>query len=234
MPEIRWQQARDRCKDNGIQILDPSTGKSLLTFPAHTRPIFALQWNRDGSRLISASLDGTVRVWDMLAKQPLTLLVITAHDGGVSSAMLNPDGRTLVTCSGFINLGGIDDLSVRLWEVETGKLLNKFEMDVLPPRKTIWSSRWAPVSRGRIGWDGANWGQIVSAPMIEIRLPGCRLLNESLAAEQVGDGLREHAIARRVQIRHLRIVHLPGMISLRAQRRVEIEACPAAILAYLD
>ena len=40
------------------------TGKCLKTLPAHSDPVSAVHFNRDGSLIVSSSYDGLCRIWD--------------------------------------------------------------------------------------------------------------------------------------------------------------------------
>ena len=44
----------------------PSMGQCFVTFAAHTAPVTALAFLPHSAALVSASLDGTVRAWDLL------------------------------------------------------------------------------------------------------------------------------------------------------------------------
>jgi len=51
----------------------------------------------DGSRIITASADNTVRLWD--AASWVALATLAGHTGGVVSAAFSPDGLRIVTAS---------------------------------------------------------------------------------------------------------------------------------------
>ena len=58
----------------------------------------------DGERIVSASGDGTVRVWDVASRAEF--LVLRGHEGRVYTAAFSPDGERIVS--------GSDDHTVRV------------------------------------------------------------------------------------------------------------------------
>jgi len=61
----------------------------------HSGAVNDISFNRDGSRIITAGQDGTVRLWDTVSGR--ALLVLDAHAQGVRSARLIGDDRELLT-----------------------------------------------------------------------------------------------------------------------------------------
>src|SRR5262249_52048856 len=55
------------------------------------------QFSRDGQRIVTASTDGTARVWDAHSGQPLTDPM--EHGSGVTSAQFSRDAKRIVTVS---------------------------------------------------------------------------------------------------------------------------------------
>jgi WD40 repeat protein len=51
----------------------------------------------DGRTLVTASTDGTARVWDTATGREIA--VLRSHEGFVRSAVYSADGRTVVTAS---------------------------------------------------------------------------------------------------------------------------------------
>ncbi len=74
----------------------------------HTGGVIVAAFSPDGSRIVTASDDGTARVWSADGKaQPI---VLRGHDGPVLSAAFSPDGSRIVTAS--------DDATARVWSAD--------------------------------------------------------------------------------------------------------------------
>lgn len=76
----------------------------------------------DGSTLATASLDGTVRLWNLATGQQVGpalnhLLGDSQMNGGPTSVSFSPDGKTLAVAGQFDGL--------RLWDVMTGRQLTE-------------------------------------------------------------------------------------------------------------
>ena len=87
-------------------------GKPLSDNPAlteHKRPIEALAFNADGTTLVSASRDTTIRLWDVDTRNPH--LMIAGHTESIKALTFLGDGKTLVS--------GSSDCTLRLWNTET-------------------------------------------------------------------------------------------------------------------
>jgi WD40 repeat protein len=69
--------------------------------------------SRDGTHAVSASDDGTARVWDLHGHRPP--LVLAGHETIVRSARFHPDGTRVVTAS--------HDGTVRIWRIDWAGLL---------------------------------------------------------------------------------------------------------------
>ena len=69
-----------------------------------------MAWDRSGERVVTASDDGTARVWNAESGQQLALLA--GHDAWVYHAAWSPDGTRIVTAGG--------DGTARVWDADTG------------------------------------------------------------------------------------------------------------------
>jgi WD40 repeat protein len=77
----------------------------------HEWVIKSVAFSPDGRTIITASKDGTARLWDTATGKET--LVLRGHEGIVTSAVYSPDGRIVVTAS--------DDKTARIWDVATGR-----------------------------------------------------------------------------------------------------------------
>src|SRR5262249_17234170 len=74
----------------------------------------AAAFSPKGGLAVTASADGTSRVWDLASRQARTTL--DKHDDWVTSVSFSPDGATLATASW--------DSHFRIWDVATGRQKN--------------------------------------------------------------------------------------------------------------
>src|SRR5262245_36546317 len=72
----------------------PSPQERVL--PVHTGEVTSVDFHPGGKMLATASVDGTVRYWDLADGKFLKSLA--AHSGGAYAALFTPDGKQLATC----------------------------------------------------------------------------------------------------------------------------------------
>ena len=82
--------------------------------------VTAIVFSPDGSQLITASQDGTVRLWS--AADGKLLNVLYGHMGSLWDLALSPDGTLLAA--------GGDYGSIRVWRLEDGASLNLLTIPV--------------------------------------------------------------------------------------------------------
>jgi len=86
-------------------------------------------FSSDGQRVLTASWDGTARVWDAETGRPIAVL---QEHGGLVSAAFSPDGRRVVT-------GSWGDETARIWDAETGRLIVALEAHERPVSRSVYS-----------------------------------------------------------------------------------------------
>lgn len=73
-------------------------GKCLRVLPAHSDPVTAVDFNRDGSLIVSSSYDGLCRVWDAATGHCVKTL-IDDENPPVSSVKFSPNGKFILAAT---------------------------------------------------------------------------------------------------------------------------------------
>lgn len=87
---------------------------------AHTREIKSVTLSEDGKYLVSASADGTLKVWDMHTERPIHTL--SGHSDEVWCSSISPDNEIVVS--------GSSDGTIRLWRMKNGTEMCVFNCGV--------------------------------------------------------------------------------------------------------
>ncbi|KAJ1552576.1 Notchless protein 1, partial [Cladochytrium tenue] len=108
--------------DKTIRLWDPKKAVPIGdAIRAHTKAVTSIVWeplhlNKDCTRFASASLDGTVRVYNARTRQ--LQFALTSHAAGVTALAWCGDG---LLCSAS------RDKSVRVWDAASGKLVRSLD-----------------------------------------------------------------------------------------------------------
>eukprot|EP00900_Chrysochromulina_parva_P003585 jgi/Chrpa1/13227/Chrysochromulina_OHIO_Genome00014911-RA len=93
-----------------LKVWDMDTdNRALLSekADAHSKIIFSVAFSLDGTKIVSGSRDGTIKVWDS-ATLGLLGEMTDAHSNGVTSVAFAPDGTRIVS--------GSDNKTLKVWD----------------------------------------------------------------------------------------------------------------------
>jgi WD40 repeat protein/serine/threonine protein kinase len=102
--------------DSGfVQLWSVETGKRVDRLfstgaDAHTAPVLSVEFSKDGSKLLTASEDGSARVWDV--ENGTRIHLLASHSNWVWDAAFSPDDKWVVTAS--------QDGTAIVWDALTG------------------------------------------------------------------------------------------------------------------
>ncbi|XP_048140002.1 periodic tryptophan protein 2 isoform X2 [Rhodamnia argentea] len=102
--------------DNKVKVWTVSSGFCFVTFSEHTNAITALHFMANNHCLLSASLDGTVRAWDLFRYRNFRTFTTPSSRQFVS---LTADQSSEVICAGTL-----DSFEIFVWSMKTGRLLD--------------------------------------------------------------------------------------------------------------
>jgi WD40 repeat protein len=99
-----------------IQLRDPETGSINFKLTGHKAHIKQLWVNPEGTRIISASLDKTVRIWDTKSKK--CTAIIEEHTDGILDMCVSKDQKKLVSCGW--------DKQIIEWDIEKNRKIRTY------------------------------------------------------------------------------------------------------------
>ncbi|KAI8469923.1 MAG: WD40 repeat-like protein [Monoraphidium minutum] len=102
--------------DAKVKVFQLSSGFCYVTFTDHTAPVTAVRFLPSGHAVLSASLDGTVRAFDLVRYRNFRTLT-TPQPAQFLSLAVDPGGE--IACAGTL-----DGFQVCVWSVKTGRLLD--------------------------------------------------------------------------------------------------------------
>lgn len=130
-----------------IKLYDVATGEIDGTLDGHRMGITSLAVDPvDGNRLLSSSIDKTIRLWDIKRHQELRK--INVHDTQVYSVVFTPDGKHAVTAGhdGYV----ID------WDLATGKPVREIKAH----KRIAWDVAVTPDGRFAVSVSSDESGRV--------------------------------------------------------------------------
>lgn len=161
----------------GANLTGAKLRRGALFCEGHTGAITCAQFSPDGTRIVTASEDGTAKIWD--ARSGECLRKFEAHFDQVRMAKFSPDCTRILTIS--------KNLTAKVWDASTGMRLSLLENDP----KSIYSASFSPDGtkiitesvKGTINVTDAYSGEVlvsfdlslISAPKITYSPDGSRI-----------------------------------------------------------
>ena len=99
------------------QLWDVNSSAVLRTLTGHAGQVLGCAFSPDGRRIVSASVDSTLKEWD--TESGACLRTLTGHSAAVRGCSFSPDGRWIVSAS--------IDQTLRVWDVDNGRTLAQVE-----------------------------------------------------------------------------------------------------------
>ncbi|ROT76938.1 Periodic tryptophan protein 2-like protein [Penaeus vannamei] len=133
-------------EDGKVKLWSTQSSFSYVTFSEHTAPITGLEFTQSGRAVISSSLDGTVRAFDLIRYRNFKTLTSP-----------RPTQFTCVTVDSsgeLIAAGGQDKHDIYLWSLKLGKLLEVLGGHTGPVVSVQFSKQPGSTMMVSTAWDG--------------------------------------------------------------------------------
>jgi WD40 repeat protein/serine/threonine protein kinase len=146
-----------------IEIRDLATLEVIRTLHPRGRRVRSLAYTPDGKRLLSSTWDtgSSLQMWDLESAEDRPIYTI---DGGATSAVLSPDGKTFAATG--------RDFSIRIFDAARGEMTSSF----LAHTYEIWTLCYSPDGKtlASASWDGTAklWATSTNSLLMTIRQSG--------------------------------------------------------------
>lgn len=102
--------------DGKVKLWNTTSGFCFVTFTDHTAPVTSLQMSPKNNAVISASLDGTIRAYDLVRYR--NFRIMTTPTAVQLSAVAVDVGGEIVAA------GAMDPFEIYVFSMQTGRLLD--------------------------------------------------------------------------------------------------------------
>lgn len=128
--------------DNKVKVWTVSSGFCIVMFSEHTNAVTALHFMANNNCLLSESLDGTVRAWDLIPYRNFRIFATLSRQ----FVSLATDQSGEVICAGTS-----DSFEIFVWLMRTGSLLDVFSGHNAPVHGLVFSPTNAVLASS--SWD---------------------------------------------------------------------------------
>ena len=131
-----------------IEIYDARTGNAAGHLAGHRQQVIGLLF-MDGKRLISSSLDSTIRLWDWPSGKLARVLGAIYRKGAPVRLALAPDGRNLASL--VVRFSNWSSAQIQLWDLNRPESHPSFQTigiasSMSSPRLEPWAASLAPTA----------------------------------------------------------------------------------------
>lgn len=130
--------------DNKVKVWTVANGFCFVTFADHSARVSAVAFLPTGHAVVSASMDGTVRAFDLVRYRNFRTLT-TPHPVQFSSLAVDPSGDIIVA-------GSQDTFQIFVWSLKTGRLLDVLAAHEAPVIALSFAPGESLLASG--SWDG--------------------------------------------------------------------------------
>ena len=125
-------------KLNDILLLDPETGDTTKRLQGHGNYVNQASWTPDNNKLVSASQDGTIKIWNTATGE--AEISLSGHQEVITSVSFSPEGKKLAT--------GSEDRRIRVWSPPSAEVQQSFRGHTEPIRSISWSPDGSKLASG--------------------------------------------------------------------------------------
>jgi WD40 repeat protein len=126
-----------------IRVYETGSGTPVHAFFGHNDSVNGVSFIDGNTRIISSSVDATIRIWDMASGECVKVFG-AGNVRAIRALSMSPDGRYLAAGGG--------DRKVRLWDLELGKLTATFTGHDSLVRAVVFGNHSGTLLTG--SWDG--------------------------------------------------------------------------------
>jgi WD40 repeat protein/tetratricopeptide (TPR) repeat protein len=118
--------------DNTVRLWQIHNGDQLFSLSKHQASVTSVAFAPDGHHIATGSQDNTAHIWHLqesalrrvFRRQTAATTLLVQHEQGVNSVAYSPDGDFFATAA--------SDNIVRLWQPDTGELIQQLEGHISP------------------------------------------------------------------------------------------------------
>jgi WD40 repeat protein len=113
-------------QDDSLILWNIETGEQIVQFKAHDSDVLDVTISPDGRTALSTSRNGTLILWDLFDAAEINRF--EGHTAMVFDVAFTPDGKQFLSTSGSADPATVaEDTGIRLWHLETGQEIRRFE-----------------------------------------------------------------------------------------------------------